>query len=144
MAENAPRSIKRSAAKAVYDDTPASIPQTTPTAVGFGSHDHSFTLQAIIDLKASMVELRTSFDAVKASVDSTKSKVDDLINWKNRILGGAVVLGVVSAFLGFVIAKGSDYVTFKQPTAYSPAPVVAPSAAPQPLQQPSSQRPSQS
>ena len=58
-----------------------------------------------------------SFDSLKMSVDGMKSKVDDLVNWKHRILGGAVVLGMVITVFAFFVGKFWDYVTIKAPSA---------------------------
>ena len=90
-------------------------PQTTPTGVGFGQVDYSFTLQAVMDMHKSVGELTSTVNALKTSIDSVKSKVDQLTDWKNRILGGAIALGAVCTLLGIGITKFSDYVTFKAP-----------------------------
>lgn len=99
-------------------------PQVPPPSVATGQYDHSFTLQAIMDLQKSFAEVNTHLAALRSSVDSLKGKVDDLIAWKNRILGGAIVLGAVAALLGFLISKASDYVMLKPMPAGQP--VVAP------------------
>ena len=107
--------------KSGADEEPTS-PQVPPPAIGTGLHDHSFTLQAIMELQKSVAEINTNLLNLKSSVDSTKSKVDDLVGWKNRIIGGAIVLGIVGTLLGFVISKAGDYVTLKPPAqAMAPA-----------------------
>lgn len=108
------------------------VPQAAPQA-GFGQQGHDFTLQAIMDLKQSFGELKTTMQGVKESVDSTKGKVDDLVGWKNKIIGGVAVIGVVGAVLGWVVAKASDYVTVRvpvnSPIVLSPAPGPTPAAS---------------
>lgn len=110
-------------------DEEPSPPQVAPPAIPSFSHDHSFTLQAIMELQKSVGEMNANLQNIKASVDGTKSKVDDLVGWKNKILGGAAVFGAVIAALAFILGKASDYVTFKQPVA-TQATVSAPPAAP--------------
>ena len=81
-----------------------------------------------MDLKGSFVEVTTELKNLKSSVDSVKSKVDDLVNWKNKTLGGAIVLGVVATLLGVLVTKASDYISLKTPQA-----AAAPQPAPTPL-----------
>lgn len=105
------------------------LPQATPQSVGYGAPDHSFTLQAIMELQKSVGQMNSTMEAMRQSVDSLKVKVDDLVGWKHKIVGGAAVLGLVFTCLGFLIGKASEYVTFKQipPTVPAqPAPPVAP------------------
>jgi hypothetical protein len=90
----------------------------------------------------SIGQMKSSLDGMRTSVDSLKSKVDDLVAWKNRILGGAVVLGVVSTALGILIGKASEYITLKpsvQTTTSAPSSTLptAP-AAPTPTPRPAS------
>ena len=101
--------------KPVADEAPASVPQTTPTAIGYGHPEYQF-VQAIMEMQKSFGELKASIENVKSSTDSIKTKVDDLVGWKNKILGGAFVLGVLATAIGVVIGKFSDYVTIRSPT----------------------------
>lgn len=68
------------------------------------------------DNKVAMAKIETKLDSLKSSVDGTKQKVDDLVRWKTLILGGAVVLGAVSA-----MAWGA-YVKFGDRISIAPAP----------------------
>ena len=70
-----------------------------------------------MELKGSIGEMKSSFDSLKTSIDGMKSKVDDLVNWKHKIIGGAVVLGAVLSIFGFFIGKFWDYVIIKPPSA---------------------------
>lgn len=121
------------------EETP---PATTPmeSSAVYGAGDHSFTLQAIMDLKGSMGELKSSVEQLKTSIDGMKSKVDDLVTWKHKILGGAVVLGLVISLLAFLIGKFGDYVTIKAPLPQTqisitpPQPTSIPSSPKKPAQ----------
>ncbi|MFZ6801954.1 hypothetical protein [Undibacterium sp. Di24W] len=99
----------------VADDAPAYLPQTSPIQPLSGHGDHSFTLQAIMEMQKTLGELNSKFENLNSSVNSTKSKVEDLVTWKNKILGGAIALGIIGTLLGFLITKGWDYVSIKQP-----------------------------
>lgn len=83
--------------------------------LGYGTHDHSFTLQAVMDLKGSFGKLEASLENLNTSISSMKGKVDDLVNWKHRILGGAAVIAVVFTVVGVVIGKFGSYVSFHGP-----------------------------
>lgn len=106
-----------------------------------GHNDHSFTLQAVMEMQKSIGELKAlmvgntrSIDELKVSneesIKGLKTKVDDLIGWKNKVLGGAVALGVVCTLLGFVIAQAAKYLTITPPT----PPTTAPQATAPPMQ----------
>lgn len=97
------------------DATPPSVPQTTPRDIGFGHPEYHF-VQAIMQMQQTLGEIRSSVDSLRQSVDSTKSKVDDLVAWKNKILGGAVVLGAICTLMGFMVTKFSNYITIGAPT----------------------------
>jgi hypothetical protein len=62
-------------------------------------------------------DVKASFQTLTTSVESTKSKVDELMAWKNRILGGAVVVGVMSTFVLALLGVGfkTFYDTLKAP-----------------------------
>lgn len=107
-------SARSKKASADQDSTPQPA-QSTPNPIGYGGPDHSFTLQAIMELQKSFGQVNSNLEAMKASLDSTKSKVEDLVGWKNKILGGAAVLGFVFAALGALIVKASDYIAIKTP-----------------------------
>ena len=83
----------------------------------YRGNDYRFEYQALFDIQKSIGELKSTVDSLKVSIDSTKSKVDDLVGWKHKILGGAIVLGAVFTFLGFIVAKFSSYVTITAPHA---------------------------
>ncbi len=67
------------------------------------------------EIQVSFSDVKAEIRTMKASVDSTKSKVDDFVNWKNRIIGGALVLGFVVAVVWALASKVGDYIIFKPP-----------------------------
>jgi hypothetical protein len=118
------------------EESPASIPQTPPPNIGMGHPEYHF-VQGLLKIEGSLGELRASLDHLTKTVDSTKSKVDALIEWKNKILGGAILLGVIGTLLGVLITKFSSYVTIKapetsqvsQPSVVTSVPLQAPTAS---------------
>jgi hypothetical protein len=82
--------------------------------MGAGDYSHFVWVQ-LSELQKSITEVGANLQNVKSSVDGLKSKVDDLVAWKNRIIGGAIMFGALCAVLGFVISKAGDYVTIKAP-----------------------------
>lgn len=97
-------------------ETGTPTPQVSTPSPSYG-HDHSFTLQAVMEMHKSIGELKSSVDGLNATVQGIKSKVEDLVGWKNRILGGAIALGAICTLLGFGISKFSQYVTISTPQA---------------------------
>ncbi|WP_211453847.1 hypothetical protein [Collimonas antrihumi] len=125
---------------ATSQDRPPTEPAdiVTPNLGGSGADYLSFIWQQLAEIHRMNGELKaqnealkdfakSNHDSLKNSLDNIKTKVDDLVNWKQKILGGVVVLGTVFTLLGFVIAKGWDYVSFKIP---APAVIAIPSAPP--------------
>ena len=117
------------------DDAPATVPQTTPTSIGYGHPEYHF-VQSISEMQKSLGEINSSIKTLDKSIESTKSKVDDLVKWKNMILGGAIVAGVLISGFAYLLSKVSEYVTFKAPptqtmqapVAIQPSPPNAPAA----------------
>ena len=97
-------------------------PQTTPYGLGTAGHD--FTLQAVMQLQGNVGQLTTKIESLSGSVDGLGAKVDDLVKWKYGIIGGAIALGAVCTFAGFLINRFADRVSFA-PTA-APATVSLP------------------
>jgi hypothetical protein len=103
--------------KKAEDSAPA-VPQSVPPQSSAVSGDYNgFIWQQLSELQKSVAELSSNIQHLKSSVDSTKTKVDDLVNWKHKIIGGAIVFGAICTVLGFAISKASDYITIKAPTA---------------------------
>lgn len=116
------------ARRPVDDDAVPQMPQSTPASLGYGGSNHDFTLQAVMEMQKSVGELNANMQAMRSSLDGLKGKVDDLVGWKNKILGGVAVLLAVSGFVGWALAKASDYVTIRVPAGTST--VIAPVAPP--------------
>ena len=92
--------------------------------------DQDFAISLLMELQKSVSQLETRLDHVKESVDSTKTKVEGLTSWKNKILGGAMVLGALISIATFLIGKFSSYITIAAPAseqhlAAPPAPQAA-------------------
>lgn len=131
--------MKAARQKVVIEDAaPASVPQTTPTKIGYGHPEYQF-VQAIMEMQKSLGEVNASLATLNKTVDSTKSKVEDITAWKNKILGGFIVVGIFASFLTIVVTKFSDYITIKAPeksqTQAQPEPPAAPEPAPSRKQQ---------
>ncbi len=94
----------------IAESTPV-LPQTSPN--NYTGHTHDFTLQAVMELQKSVGELTSTIKTMSTSLDGVKAKVDDLVGWKNKIIGGAAVLTVVGALLGFLVGKFSDLFVLK-------------------------------
>jgi|GEM_PF-1530489 len=96
--------------KKIADDAPSGAPQTVPKDIGFGHPEYQF-VQSIMEMQKSLGEINSSIKTLNASVSSANSKVDDLVKWKNMIVGGAFVIGVVLSGTYVIISKASDYLT---------------------------------
>ena len=88
---------------------------TTPVSIGYGHPEYHF-VQSISEIQKTLGEINSSIRSLEKTVDSTKSKVDDLIGWKNKILGGAIAIGVTCTLIGFLFSKFSDYITISAPS----------------------------
>lgn len=107
--------MSASRTKSGSDESTASVPQTTPAQIGYGHPEFYFT-QTTSEIQKSIGELKASVDAMQGSLGGVAGKVDDLVAWKNKILGGAIVLGAIFTLLGYLIAKFGSYVTINAPS----------------------------
>lgn len=92
------------------DEAPASTPQIEPKNIGYGHPEYQF-VQSIMEMQKSLGEINASIKTLSSSISSTNSKVDDLVKWKNMILGGAIVVGVLLSGSYIIISKAADYLT---------------------------------
>lgn len=120
----------------VEDAAPTSVPQTEPSRIGYGHPEYQF-VQAIMEMQKSIGEVNAAIATLTKTADSTKSKVDDIVAWKNKILGGVIVVGVVASVLTLIVTKFSDWISISNPANRAavavtapPAPVEAPAPAP--------------
>ena len=97
------------------ENSEPSAPESSPPAVFPHHSDHSFVLQTIVELQKTVGQLVVEIRHNTESINGLKSKTEDLVNWKNRILGGAIVLGAIIALLAFLVSKFSEYVTVAAP-----------------------------
>ena len=90
---------------------------TEPPAIGRGHPEYHF-VQSVMELRSAMhqmdtdnkvaaARLESKIDHMSATLESTKKKVDDLVTWKAKILGGAIVVGIIiSAVFGLAVKYG--------------------------------------
>lgn len=82
-----------------------------------GHHDHSFTLQAIMELQRSVGQLTGSVDSLRLSIDSQKEKInkleEKLSGVTHKIYAAGVVLAILLAIGGFVVSKAWDMMAHK-------------------------------
>ena len=98
------------------EQTPNSPPQVTPDrSIGFGHPEYHF-VQGLMEVQKHLGEIKASVDALHKTMDSTKSKVDGLVEWKNKIIGGAIVLGVLATVIGYGVKYAVDNLEFKNKT----------------------------
>jgi hypothetical protein len=108
--------------KASFQALATTVESTKSKVDQWGDVKASFqTLATTVESTKSKVDswgdVKASFQTLTTSVESTKSKVDELMAWKNRILGGAVVVGVMSTFVLALLGVGfkTFYDTLKAP-----------------------------
>jgi hypothetical protein len=93
----------------MLEGVPSSSASTTPS---FGNHDHSFTLQAIMEMQKSIGALQASSNNVSSSVDTLSKKLDKtdekLSGVTHKIYGATAVLAILVALGGFVVNKAWD------------------------------------
>jgi len=132
-----PKSSKNTAAASPQEDSaPASLPQSTPSRIGYGHPEYNFVQsvmemqksigdvnvnleRAIGQVNASVTSIKVAVDQLTKTVDSTKAKVDELVRWRAYILGACATVGVIFGLL-LLAGKGlSDYISIKAPTSSS-------------------------
>lgn len=108
------------------DMAPVSDPQVPPR-IGAGHPEYNF-VQSVMEMQKHLGEVNSSVKTLNDSINTqvkilnesigvVSTKVDSLVDWKNKILGGAIALGAVLAGLSFVISQFFAYfdVSVKQP-----------------------------
>ncbi|WP_261938302.1 hypothetical protein [Pandoraea sp. NE5] len=118
------------------DSEPGALPSSPPPS--YPSHDQSFTLQAIFDLKSDVAKLTSAVEQLRLSDEKTSKKVGDLHDLKNKLVGGAIVLGVVISAVGGLVAWSANKVvdvlaTAAKPVLQGTAPSTAPTPEPPPV-----------
>lgn len=91
--------------------TPESFDRpSTPTGAGF--HDHSFTLQALMELQRSTGELSAAIRSTTDAIEKLDAKVDrledKLSGVTHKIYAAGVVLAILVAVGAFVVDKAWD------------------------------------
>lgn len=84
----------------------------TTTPINAGLVDHSFTLQAIMDLQKSNGQLTEAVSSLRLSIDKLNSKLDrvegTVSGVKHKIYAAGVVLAILVALGGFMVNKAWD------------------------------------
>lgn len=91
--------------------TPSSMPEGTPELAY--PTDHSWTLQAVMDLNKTVGVLGEKIDRLAGDINSQNSKIeefskkiDKISHWQSLVTGGAIVAAtcaaIVWAFISFI------------------------------------------
>lgn len=119
---------QHSSTSGASDMAPVSDPQVPPR-IGAGHPEYNF-VQSVMEMQKHLGEVNSSVKSLNDSINNqvkilnesigvVSTKVDSLVDWKNKILGGAIALGAALAGLSFVISQFFTYfdISPKQPTA---------------------------
>lgn len=103
---------RRTHGPAIDSGTPASFGQASATPHAFPSHDHSFTLQTVLELQKSVGELcaevRLTRDAVE-KINGRLDKIDDKVSAvTHKLYAAGVVVAILLTVGGFVLTKAWD------------------------------------
>jgi hypothetical protein len=119
---------KKFPSAAMEPATPASV--ETPPAPYNGHHDHSFTLQAIMELKGSVGKIEATLEANTRAIEKLDAKLDKieekLSGATHRIYAAGAVLTVLVGIGAFVVDKAWDVAV----TASHVAPAASPATPP--------------
>lgn len=74
-------------------------PQAPPPEYSGG--EQTWMLHLVVQLGKDMAVVGTKVDALHTSFDSVKTKVEDLTAWKNKVIGGAVVVFGLGGVFGY-------------------------------------------
>ena len=92
--------------------TPDHVASASVTPQGFSHSEHSFTLQAVMELQKSTGQLTSSVDSLKHAIDKQDKKLSDIestvTNVEKKIYAAIVVLTILVAVGGFVVNKSWD------------------------------------
>lgn len=87
---------------------PTSMPEGTPSLAS--PTDHSFTLQAIMEmnktlgvLSAKVENLGGTISSLDARVEGFADKLDKVRHWQSVVSGGAIVIAAIAAIIWAVI-----------------------------------------
>lgn len=109
--------------RGIDEESPQVPAQVTPAMGQYVGGDHSFTLQAIMELQRSTGELRSSVQSLKESiekldsnierslqrVDSRMDRFDEKVSGvTHKIYAAGVVLLILLAVGGFIVNKAWD------------------------------------
>ncbi|BDD93560.1 hypothetical protein PanNE5_30000 [Pandoraea sp. NE5] len=89
-------------------------------------------------MKSDVAKLTSAVEQLRLSDEKTSKKVGDLHDLKNKLVGGAIVLGVVISAVGGLVAWSANKVvdvlaTAAKPVLQGTAPSTAPTPEPPPV-----------
>lgn len=94
------------------DTTPAAPQAGTPSPVFSGHQDHSFTLQAVMEMQKSLGQLTGEITALTNSVDKLDTKVskldEKLSGVTHKVYAAGVVISILVLVGGFFVNKAWD------------------------------------
>ena len=107
------------------DSSPPPMQATEPPAIGRGHPEYHF-VQSVMELRSAMhqmdtdmkvaaAKLESKIDHMNVTLESTKRKVDDLATWKAKILGGAIVVGIIISTVFGLAVKYGDRISITPP-----------------------------
>jgi hypothetical protein len=108
-----------------------SVPQSLPMSAPMNHQDHSFTLQAIMELQKSVTALTVSVESMQQSVDDIKGKVS---KFEKILYAASVILIIALVIGGWLINTAKDFaMTHYRASLQAPAnaPPTPPPSAPQ-------------
>ena len=88
--------------------SPASMPEGTPSLAS--PTDHSWTLQAVMDMQRSVGVLCEKVDRLSSDINSLDGrievfgdKLDKVRHWQSVVTGGAVVVGAIATIVWSIV-----------------------------------------
>jgi hypothetical protein len=119
---------RKSPSAAMEPATPASV--ETPPAPYNGHHDHSFTLQAIMELKGSAGKVEATLEANTRAIEKLDAKLDKieekLSGVTHKIYAAGILLTALVGIGVFVVDKAWDIVTASYDVTPAASPVIPP------------------
>lgn len=86
------------------NETPSSVPQTTPPRIGYGHPEFQF-VQHVMELQKSITRLESILEHVQKTVDGTQSKV---ASFEKIMYAAGVVLAVALVVGGWMVNTAKD------------------------------------
>ena len=92
------------------DIAPPHLPDSRPPI--YQNHDHSFTLQTVMEMQKSVGQLTEAVCALRSSIDKQSNRMekleDKLSDVTHKLYAAGVILVALLAFGGFIVDKAWD------------------------------------